>query len=170
MPRLFHISDDFHIEEFTPRPVRKEVWGDIEDAVWSVDHLKLQNYLLPRDCPRVCWTLNCSTSKEDEKLLLSHGGECVIFVQSNYRDLIETTKLMMYEFDVENFYLIDEVAGYYISHKKEEPLAKVMITNLYLWLDEMNVSLVYVDNLLEVAESSVDRSFDWSNIRMGMLR
>lgn len=169
--RLFHISDDFDIDVFVPRPVRKEIWGELNDAVWSVDEHKLQNYLFPRNCPRVCWMIDENTSEEDIEYFRSFGSQkSLIFLQENYKDMFFNGKLMMYEFNTENFYLIDECAGYYISHHEEVPKFKVLVTDLMTWLNDMNVEIRFVENLKEYAEESVKRTFAFSNIRMGMLK
>lgn len=171
MNRLFHLSDDFEINEFRPRPVRKEVWGDLKDSVWTVNQEKLQNFMLPRNCPRVCWRLNAETSGEDKEYFESFGDQqSLIFVQKEYIDMVNHGKLMMYEFNNDNFYLVDDCAGYYVSHEVEVPTQRIMITDLNEWLDNLNAKLIYVDDLREYASESVRRTYDFSNIRMGMLK
>ena len=49
--RLFHISEDGYIEKFIPRR-SKEIW-EYKNYVWAIEEEKIQNYLLPRDCPRI---------------------------------------------------------------------------------------------------------------------
>jgi hypothetical protein len=63
---VYHVSDQIGITLFEPRPApeRSVVIGDV---VWAVDEKHLPNYLLPRDCPRVCLCRNESTSDDDVK-------------------------------------------------------------------------------------------------------
>lgn len=171
MLRLFHVSDNFGITTFVPRPVNATAWGDLSDSVWSVDQHKLQNYLLPRDCPRVCWSVNPELNIEDKALMQEYGNpRTVIFVQNDYLDEVVNTELMIYEFDNEAFYLIDESAGYYVSHREEKPLGARIVNDLVNELALMHTKLVFVENLREYAEQSVKRTFTYSNIRMGMLK
>jgi hypothetical protein len=44
---LFHVSDEPAIPRFEPRPSA----SINEPVVGAVDHERLRNYLLPRDCP-----------------------------------------------------------------------------------------------------------------------
>jgi hypothetical protein len=46
---LYHVSENFAISRFVPRPAK----GLAEPVVWAVNGVRLRNYLLPRDCPRV---------------------------------------------------------------------------------------------------------------------
>ncbi len=171
MIRLFHVSDDFKIAEFEPREVRKDVWGDLEPAVWSVDNYKLQNYLLPRDCPRVCWTVNAELNDVDKALMDEHHNpKTIIFVERSYEEEVRNVQLMIYEFEPEAFYLIDESAGYYISHRIEKPISARIVNDVVAELEFMHTKLVFVDNLREFAEQSVKRTFTYSNIRMGFLK
>ena len=56
--KLFHVSEEKKIEEFVPR------YSDStkEPVVWAIAEAKLANYLLPRNCPRVCFSANNATS------------------------------------------------------------------------------------------------------------
>ena len=54
-PRLFHVSEDAGIQRFDPRPSPSTDAGVIGTAVWALAEPFLPNYLLPRDCPRICF-------------------------------------------------------------------------------------------------------------------
>ena len=71
--KLFHVSEEKKIEEFIPR------YSDStkEPVVWAIAKAKLANYLLPRNCPRVCFSANNATSKEDRQRLLGLSKQVV---------------------------------------------------------------------------------------------
>ena len=49
---LFHVSEERGIEEFEPRAPKEG--GD--PVVWAIHAVRLPNYLVPRDCPRVTYS------------------------------------------------------------------------------------------------------------------
>ena len=51
MPELCHVSEEGPFSAMTPRASP----GSDVPVVWAVDEEHLPHYLLPRDCPRVCW-------------------------------------------------------------------------------------------------------------------
>lgn len=69
--RLFHVSEESDIKVFTPRiPLRQDVNQNI-GLVWAIDDARLPNYLTPRNCPRVTYSVGPQTTDSDKKLFFS---------------------------------------------------------------------------------------------------
>lgn len=62
---LYHASERPSIVRFEPRPVRAES-GLTEEVVWAIDDEHLQNYLLPRECPRVTFYSSVLVHQDEE--------------------------------------------------------------------------------------------------------
>ena len=65
--RLFHVSEEAGIEVFYPRiPARNDLDRSV-GLVWAIDEDRLPNFLTPRDCPRVAYSIGRNTTKADKK-------------------------------------------------------------------------------------------------------
>ena len=139
--RLFHISEEEDIRKFIPR-ISKEQWS-YEKYVWAIAEEKLQNYLFPRECPRICVDLE-KTEVLNEWLSLTKTGnrKSIIFVAEDWEERIQNCILFKYEFDKQNFKLIDSIAGYYVSDKTEVSTRKFEINNCIRELNTLNTELV----------------------------
>ena len=85
--RLFHVSEDATIDVFRPRPLPQPVEGAPDFAVWAIDEDHLANYLLPRDCPRVTFRANPSTSQTDvENFFDNTSARSMIVVEQAWLD------------------------------------------------------------------------------------
>jgi hypothetical protein len=62
---LFDVSEQADIHVFHPRLFSTA--PDIGPVVWANDAVKLSNYLLPRDCPRVTFGTSATTTVEDRQ-------------------------------------------------------------------------------------------------------
>lgn len=164
--RLFHISEENNIRQFQPR-ISKKQWN-YEKYVWAIEEEKLHNYLLPRQCPRICIDL--------EKLNIHlnwlaafpiENHKAVVFIADNWKEKVQNCTLFKYEFDKHNFMLIDKIAGYYVSRKIEIPNRKFEITNCEQALINSNVKLITLDrmNMLEIKEKVVQDLEDFSIIK-----
>jgi len=69
MEDLFHISNEPGIRVFEPRLCKNPLTGKEEDFVWAIDRAHVQNYLLPRDCPRVTFRAKSDTTARDVERL-----------------------------------------------------------------------------------------------------
>ena len=76
-PRLFHVSEDTGITRFEPRPSPSADAGVIGTAVWALSEDFLPNYLLPRDCPRICFRASERTTDEDRERFLGAASHVV---------------------------------------------------------------------------------------------
>lgn len=134
--RLFHISEDDSIRTFIPRR-SKAVWN-FEAYVWAISETRLANYLLPRDCPRIC------VSREDFQIIRpwlpvdtsTDHLENLIFIPEKWKQEASKCVLYQYEFDPGNFTEIDNIAGYYVSRETEITLPPKKLVNC---LDELKL-------------------------------
>lgn len=119
-PRLFHVSEDAAIDRFEPRPVPSPDSGVAGLAVWAVAESYLPNYLLPRDCPRVCFRAGPNTSRLDRDRFLGAADRIVAF-EAAWLDRVRTVKLALYEVPGDAFEEVLPDAGYWISRRTVEP-------------------------------------------------
>jgi len=165
--RLFHISHDDAITEFIPRPSPSYFEGLHTDCVFAVNQELITNYLLPRDCPRVCYRIGKQTKESDaERFFSNTTAQAVIAIESAWHYKVCSLGVVQYEFDTTNFTLLDENAGYYISSHREYPIGKQLIHNLPLELHTLNIELRIVPKLWQLHDDVVQSSLQFSCIRM----
>jgi len=165
--RLFHISEESSIEIFYPRlPLRKDL-DQNTGLVWALHERCLPNFLTPRDCPRIAYHAENTTTQEDrERFLSSKFCEHVVIVEHGWYDTIKQTTLYLYEFASSSFELQDENAGYYVSTSSQVPINKIAVTDIIKELFVRNVELRFVDSLWDMASSIQKSSMKWSLCRM----
>ena len=135
---LFHISENGQIDIFIPRP-SKPIWGG-KKYVWAIHNNKLNNYILPRDCPRICITGNeiqRFSNWVSSKSLIDKAT--LIFYPDFWQKRIDNCQLYRYAFNPKNFELIDTIAGYYVSTQIEIPIEKLVIDNCLAELEKRKV-------------------------------
>ncbi len=130
--RLFHVSEEANIDIFYPRiPTRNDLDKTV-GLVWAVDEERLPNFLTPRDCPRVTYHIGKKTNKDDEeKFFTSSTVKYAVIIESKWFNRMKDTTLYLYEFDIDNFELQDDVAGYYVSKTPQVPIAKYIVSDLF---------------------------------------
>lgn len=166
--RLFHVSEESNIELFEPRiPTRADL-DPTKGLVWAINEKCLPNFLTPRNCPRVCYHVGANTSEAD-KLTYFSSKSCsrVVVIEHKWFEVMQNTTLYLYEFDTREFNLLDENAGYFTSEKKQIPINKIEITNLFAEQFRRNVELRIVDNLWDICEEVQGTTLNWSMCRMG---
>ena len=165
--RLYHVSEDPSIKRFEPRPSPSHYESINSEVVFAITDKLLHNYLLPRDCPRVAFYSKHDTSQTDKELFLGKNAfDYVVSIESKWRDVVQRTTLYCYEFPTDNFILLDEGAGYYISHMTVEPIS---IRPIYDILDELlkrSVELRFLPTLLPLAQEVTKSTLQFSLIRM----
>lgn len=166
-PRLFHISEQPGISIFTPRPSPSHFDNIAGDVVFAISDQLLHNYLLPRDCPRVTFYASANTTDADKQKFMDNitAGH-VIAVESGWYQQIKETTLYCYEFLRDDFMLIDECAGYYISYKPVVPTAVTVIDDIMAALLSRDVELRFIPLLTDIADAVRDSSLQFSLIRM----
>lgn len=164
--RLFHVSEESDIPEFVPRVPSRADMDRNTGLVWAIDERHLPNFLTPRNCPRVCFMRNGSTTEEDADRFLR--GAChVVTIDEEWLERLRRTTLYLYEFDPKDFTLQDPVAGYYVSAVTVRPLRKITVTDLQEEIRSRGAELRTADGLISLAEEIKRSSFDWSLCRMG---
>ena len=165
--RLYHISEDPSIKRFEPRPSPSHYESISGDVVFAITDKLLHNYLLPRDCPRVTFYAKQDTSKQDKEIFLGKNASgYVVAVENKWRDLIEQTTLYCYEFPTDDFVLLDEGAGYYISYKAAVPIAIRPIHDLLDEILKRGVELRFLPTLFPLAQEVSQSTLQFSLIRM----
>ena len=165
--RLFHISEEPDIDVFEPRiPLRDDMDKSV-GLVWAIDEKRLPNFLFPRECPRVCYYITEKTSDSDKEAFFPCGlySHAVVHERRWY-ERIKNIKLYAYEFNPKDFELQDDVAGYYVAKRKQIPVAKHIITDVFSELEKRNVYVISVDSLSDIAEKVRASSLNWSLCRM----
>lgn len=165
--RLFHVSEDPNITVFHPRlPTRSDLDPSV-GLVWAIDEAHLPNFLTPRDCPRVAYSVCEETTKEDrERFFSSQGTSHALIIENKWFSAMQNTTLYLYEMDPGGFRLQDGVAGYYVSVQTQYPLQKHIKSDLFGELFCRNVEVRFADNLWSIAEAVKVSSLHWSLCRM----
>ena len=115
--QLFHVSEQAGLKVFEPSLPSNKDAGISEPVVWAVDLAHLPHYLLPRDCPRVCFRATPATTGEDRSRFLSPGlPSPVVAIEAGWFERASTTPLWLYELPAETFTCADLNAGYF-AHK-----------------------------------------------------
>ncbi|MEG1257315.1 DUF6886 family protein [Clostridium sp.] len=166
--RLFHVSEEKDIEIFHPRqPSRTDLNRNV-GLVWAINEACLTNFLTPRDCPRVTYHVGKNTQLCDiQKYISSKDCSHVIAIENKWFNVMKNTTLYLYEFDVSDFYLQDEVAGYYVSEKTQLPINKIEISDLFSEIFLRNVEVRMLGNLWDLCDEIKMTTFHWSMCRMG---
>lgn len=151
MPRLYHVSETPGLSRFEPQPSHNNP-SAIDSVVWAIDEAHLVNYLLPRDCPRVCW--------------LSEGNRHIVAVEWNWFERIRNTRLYLYEFSDDAFELLDLNAGYYISTVGVKRVAVTEVSDPLKELSIRNTELRVLPNLWKLHDEIAASTTEFSMIRM----
>jgi hypothetical protein len=165
--RLYHVSEDPSIKSFEPRPSPSHYESITSEVVFAITDKLLHNYLLPRDCPRVTFYSKHDTSQQDKEIFLGkNSSDYVVAIENKWSEVAQRTTLYCYEFPTDNFILLDEGAGYYISYKTVAPIS---IRPIYNILDEFlkrGVELRSLPTLLHLAQEVSKSTLQFSLIRM----
>jgi len=165
--RLFHISQDPNIKIFIPRPSPSEINGLKGNVVFAISERLLHNYLLPRDCPRVTFFAKPESLRSDiQKFFGQTAAEYIITVENNWYRLIQNTTIYCYEFSPDNFLVVDEGAGYYISYESVTPIKTSTILDPISELLIRNVELRFTPELWLLADQVIKSSLQYSLIKM----
>lgn len=163
-PRLFHASDDPAIACFQPRPVPSPDAGVEGLAVWAVAESHLANYLLPRDCPRICFRASPETTAEDRQRFLG-GSDHVVAVESAWLDRVRSARLSLYEMPAEPFTEALAQAGYWISREPVTPISHRRIDDLLGALADAGAEVRVLTDFWPLRDAVVGSSLQFSIIR-----
>lgn len=165
--KLYHVSEEPGIEVFEPRPSPQTFNKITGDVVFAVADEMLHNYLLPRDCPRVCYYAKTDSSQKDiNKYIGNTDKKFIINVEERWLERINKTKLYLYEMPAENFELLDKGAGYYVSNESIRPVKIIITNNLPGELMKRNAELRFYPEIKNLAAEVVNSSLQFSIIRL----
>ncbi|TVX94663.1 hypothetical protein FPZ44_09290 [Paenibacillus agilis] len=157
--RLFHFSEEDHIERFKPRVKANRT--DMPPVVWAIDDEHQFMFFFPRNCPRIVYRKSQQVQEQDEaKFFGNTAANTIITVETHWYSRIINTTLYRYEFPTESFILFDETAGYYISREAVKPINKIAINNGLERLMDMNVEVRFTPNLYPVRDQLLESSID----------
>jgi hypothetical protein len=161
---LYHFSEDGAIGEFVPR---RHPVNDQPPYVWAVDAAHSANYMLPRDCPRICIASGAATTDEDRQRFFGHSAAWrIIVVENGWLPAIRSTTLYRYELPAGPFQLYDRSAGYHVSPEPVAPLAVAAFSDLLAALLELGVELRFTPSLWPLQRAVAASSLEFSMIRM----
>ena len=158
---LFHVSEERGIGRFDPRPSE---YIDVP-VVWAISQERLQNYLLPRDCPRVTYYAGNDTTAADIKRFLGSSSS-VIAIENAWYERLWSCRLYCYRMPTETFECIDVCAGYFVSKVSVIPERVEVIDDVIRRLLSCGVELRFVSNLWPLRDAVVSSSLQFSLIRM----
>lgn len=157
--KLFHVSETPGIARFEPRPA-----ADGVAKVWAIEQRTLSNYLLPRDCPRVCFRAGEAT--DPAELALLEGAATVIAIEAAWVSRVRAATLYVYDMPEAGFSPEDATAGYWVSREAVVPTCCVEMGDLPARLAETGVRLLWLDSLWPLHDRVRDSALAFSLIRM----
>jgi len=163
-PRLFHVSEDAAIARFDPRPVPSPDAGIAGDAVWAIAESHLPNYLLPRDCPRICFRRGPATTEADAARFLG-GAARVIAFEAAWLERVKTCALAVYEMPAASFEEALPDAGYWISREPVAPTGMTMVRDGLAALAAADAEVRVLEDFWGLRDAVVASSLQFSIIR-----
>jgi hypothetical protein len=160
---LFHASEDADIRIFHPRLFATA--PDAGPVVWAIDALKLPNYLLPRDCPRVTFGASAATTDEDRHRFGVGDGRVVVIEAEWLRRVCESS-LHVYDLPMAGFKLFDDIAGYWLSDDSVIPRQTFTLTDLPKAIVDRGGELRVVHRLWPLRDAVAKSTLAFSMIRM----
>jgi len=160
--RLFHVSEESNITQFIPRiPLRNDL-DKSKGLVWAINEHCLPNFFTPRECPRITYHASNQTTEDDLLRFFSSSFHHCIIIEHAWYEQMKKTTLYLYEFDPTNFYLQDEIAGYYVSEHIEIPIEKIQVNDLFYELFKKNIEVRIINNLWVFADNVKKSSLNYS--------
>lgn len=159
---VYHFSEDGTIQQFVPRAVR-----DHPPQVWTINAEHAPNYLLPRDCPRICIACDETTTHADrERFFGLTTAQRIIIAESGWLERIRHTTLFCYVFAPDAFVEFDRHAGYWVSPHTVTPVSFQPIPDLLQALLDCGVELRFMPSLRLMQDAVAQSSLQFSMIRM----
>ena len=160
---LFHVSEQADIRVFHPRLFRTA--PDAGPVVWAIDALKLPNYLVPRDCPRVTFGASAATTVEDRQRFGVGDGRVVV-IEAGWLQRVCECSLNIYQLPTSGFRMFDEIAGYWLSTNSITPHGVFTLTDLPNAIVERGGELRVVHRLWPLRDAVAKSTLAFSMIRM----
>jgi hypothetical protein len=167
MSKLWHVSETQGIARFEPRAPSSETAGVAVPVVWAIADERLVNYLLPRDCPRVCVRAGLGTTASDRlRYLGTAKATAVIFIEEDWHERAIQAALGLYELPGSTFRCVDENAGYYLSEAAVVPKSETLVRAPLDLMAQRGAELRVVPRLRPVAAEVVASTLAFSVIRL----
>ena len=163
-PRLFHVSETPGIVRFEPRPPPSLDAGVTGDAVWAVAESHLVNFLLPRDCPRICFRAGPDTTEADRVRFLGEA-RIVVAVEEAWAARIAAATLHIYEMPSETFAEALPEAGYWVSRQAVTPIGERAQRGLFQALEDAGAQVRRLADFWRLAEAVAASTLQFSIIR-----
>lgn len=163
-PRLFHVSEDAGIARFEPRPSPSPDSGVTGPAVWAIAETHLPNYLMPRDCPRICFRAGPQTTQaHGDRYLL--GAERVVAFEADWLDRVRAARLALYEMPSATFEAGHPEAGYWISRQPVVPARVTIIDDALAALAASGTEVRVLQDFWPLRDAVIRSSLQFSIIR-----
>ncbi|WP_088290694.1 DUF6886 family protein [Kineosporia sp. A_224] len=162
MPGLHHVSDAGPLDVLVPRPSPPGTPHEGRRWVWAVDAERLANYLLPRDCPRVCW----ATPADGTHPLLTSPAARVVAVEHRWVPRLTDAGLFVHDLEPAGFTLLDPVAGYWVSEDAAAVRAVRRVDDCLAALAGLGVEVRLTTDLWPYVDAVVAAGARFSAIRM----
>jgi hypothetical protein len=164
---LWHVSERGDIEQFSPRLPPSPDAGVSVPVVWAVDEPRLPHYLLPRECPRVCfYALPTTTSKDSAAFFGQNTRQHVVAIASSWYERAASTGLWLYRLRASTFQCVDANAGYFVSTVAVLPEERIFVSDPLSALGQRGVELQVVDDLFALQAKVQGSTAAFSCIRM----
>ena len=163
---LWHVSEREDITVFQPRVPPNADAGVTDPVVWAVSNDRLPNYLLPRDCPRVCFWIGQDTTSGDRTRFFLTESTYSVAIEPSWMNSARATSLFLYKLPTVAFNCIDANAGYFVSAQSVVPLSRHVITDLPGSFHKRGVELRTEANLRGFGNQVVKSTLCFSLIRM----
>jgi hypothetical protein len=134
-------------------------------VVWAIHASRLQNYLLPRDCPRVTYYAGPQTAPADVERYLGSSPGVVAFERA-WLDRVRACRLYCYHLPEAGFTCVDECAGYYVSRETVVPARVQIVDDLLGALCDRGVEVRILPSLWALRDAVVASTLAFSVIRM----
>lgn len=159
---IFHVSDRGPFTTMSPRPSPPGSTHEGREWVWAVDEAHLPHYLLPRQCPRVCW----ATPADGRHARLGSPAARVIAVEHKWAPDLRRAGLNVHRLDPAGFTPIDAIAGYWVSAQDVPVLQVRRVEDCFDALAGYDVEVRLVRSLWPYRDAVVANTSDFSVIRM----
>src|SRR5690348_191412 len=158
--RLYHVSEEGPFTVLAPRLSPPGTPYEGRRLVWAIDEQHLPNYLVPRDCPRVCWAATPNSTG-----LLASTADRVIVIEEAWADRARNARLLVHELEPQGFELLDAVAGYWVSNSDAPVVGVQLVEDCLAYLAQRAVEVRIEDNLWPYVDAVVDAGGEFSVIR-----
>jgi hypothetical protein len=122
------------------------------------------NFLLPRDCPRICFREGPQTTEADRARFLGNA-QIVVAVEDAWAPRIAASTLHIYEMPPGIFEEVLPEAGYWISRQAVTPIGVQVRTGLFQALQDAGAQVRTLTDFWPLADAVAASSLKFSIIR-----